>query len=232
MDLHGVAHRLGGRCGIFSMSVAQFAFQRLHQRLYRLARFLLACSSLCRCLFSHLLHGFVRCALLRGNSCNSLPPRGAQFVSPYLHGRQRLADIIGCSTRLRENIGKGLCNEIKLLVGAFELARMAGLDIAPIYVLLQRAGLFMPVRHIGLQTRLRRVGILPASGGQQLNPLGQQHRRLALHLGTHLQVFNALDGGCQAAFEGQQRLLAQWRACLGSVTLPRHGVGNVEPARL
>ena len=232
MHLHGIAYCLGGRCGIFSVSAAQFAVQRLHQRLHRLARLLLACSSLCRGLLSHMPPGFVRCALLCGNSCNSFTPPGAQFVSPYLHGWQRLADIIGCSTRLRENIGKGLCNEIKLLVGAFELARMAGLDIAPVCVLLQRAGLFMPVRHIRLQTCLRRVGILPASGGQQLNPLGQQHRRLALHLRTHLQVFNALDGGRQAAFEGQQRFLAQWRASLGGITLPGHGVGNVEPARL
>ncbi len=95
----------------------------------------------------------------------------------------------------------------------------------------QGIGLGLPLGHVRAQGVRRGLCVAPGLGGQHLDALGQQHRRLALHLHPVLQVLDALDAIGQLRLQPGQRLAAQGRAGLGGIALPGHGIGDVQ-ARL
>ena len=70
----------------------------------------------------------------------------------------------------------------------------------------QGLGLVLPLRYIGLQAGLSTQRLGQRFGRQDLNALGQQHGRFALHHDLVLQVFHALDHFSQALLEASQRL--------------------------
>ena len=86
----------------------------------------------------------------------------------------------------------------------------------------------LPMGHIGLERLIGQVGFFEAFGGQHFNALRQQHGRLSLHHHLVLEVFKHFDFFVQLKLEARQRLTRQRGACLGSVALPSHGIGNVD----
>ena len=86
----------------------------------------------------------------------------------------------------------------------------------------------LPLRNIGAQGIRHRLRIPPGLGRQHLDALRQEHCRFALHLGLVLQVFNQAHALGDLHFQAGQRFFAQRGARFGCVTLPGHGVGNIE----
>ena len=82
--------------------------------------------------------------------------------------------------------------------------------------------------HIGLQNIPGSLGVSPGFGGQNLNTLSQQHGSLALNLHPVLQILNNLDAVGQLHLEQRQRLTRQRGPCLGRITLPCQGIGDIE----
>ena len=161
-----------------------------------------------------------------------LATQHAQFVGPYRYRRQRTGSILDSGTGLAQRILEGTHHQLQLFNCAFQLRHMLGIDALPGGILLQRLRLLAPVRHIGIQAGFGGIGLLPALGGQHLDALRQQHGGFAVHLHAGLQILDRLDALGQLLLERGERLLAQGRTRLGGITLPGHGVGNVQLARL
>ena len=154
--------------------------------------------------------------------------RHAQFVGPHRHRRQGRCGVAGGSHGLRQSALERIPHQEQLRARSVQQRRELGLDTGPVGVTGQGHSLRLPMVHISMQGLKHGLRVAPGFGGQDLNALGQQHRRFALHLHPMLQVFNDLNPVAKLSFEGRQRLLAQWRARFGGITLPGHGIGNVE----
>ena len=89
-------------------------------------------------------------------------------------------------------------------------------------------GLLLPVRYIRLQQLVGSVCLFQAFGGQDFNALRQQHRGFTLHHDLVLQVFNRFDFFVQLQFQAGQGLTRQRRTRFGGISLPCHGIGNIQ----
>ena len=227
MFLECIAQGLGSRHAGLAMAADQFLLQSRHCSLNgRLG----IGTTLC-------LLGILGCRRLALGLCHCsrsdfLATQNAQFIGPYRHRRQRARCVLDSGTGLAQCIFKGTHHQLQLFDGAFQLRHVLGIHTLPGGILLQGLRLFAPVRHIGIQAGFGRIGFLPALGGQHLDTLRQQHGRLTVHLHAGLQILDRLDALGQLLLERGERLLAQGRTRLGGITLPGHGVGNVQLARL
>jgi hypothetical protein len=164
----------------------------------------------------------------RGLGRDGLAARGAQFVGPDGHRRQRRGGIGRGGDGLRQRAVEGVRHHEQLCLRGFELRRELGVEAGPVGVGDDVGGLLLPVRHVGAQRFLGDLCILPALGRQHLEALRQQHGGLAVDLGAVLQVLDALDALGQPCLEAGQRLARQRRASLGGIALPGERVGDVE----
>ena len=105
------------------------------------------------------------------------------------------------------------------------------INTLPRSILCDGMGLLMPVSHIGLQQFIGGACFFQTFGRKNLYALGQQHSRFALHHDLVLQIFNRFDFFIQLKLEAGQRLARQWRTRFGSISLPCHGIGNVQTRR-
>jgi hypothetical protein len=154
--------------------------------------------------------------------------RSAQLVGPQGHGRQRRGGILRGGHGLRQGEHEGVPHRVQLALRGLQLGRKAHVHAGPLAVGLQRGGLVLPVRHVGLQRVLLLLRLGPGLGGPQLDALRQQGRGLALHHHALLQVLDGLDALDQLRAQAGQRLARQRRAGLGGVALPGQGVGDVQ----
>ncbi|MNK72666.1 hypothetical protein D3C87_921490 [compost metagenome] len=154
--------------------------------------------------------------------------RGAQFVGPDGHRRQRRGGIGRGGNGLRQRAVERIGHHEQLRLGGFELGGELGVEAVPVGVGHDVGGLLLPVGHVGAQRFLGGLGVLPALGGQHFEALRQQDGGFAVDLRAVLQVFDALDALGQLGLQPGQRFARQRRAGLGGVTLPGQCVGDVE----
>ncbi len=84
------------------------------------------------------------------------------------------------------------------------------------------------MRNVGAQGLPYRLRVSPGLGGEHFSALCNKYSSLALNLSAVLQVFDGLDALSQLHFQPRQRLTRQRRPGFGSITLPGHGIGQVE----
>ena len=89
-------------------------------------------------------------------------------------------------------------------------------------------GLLLPVRHIRLQQLVGSVCLFQAFGRQDFNALRQQHSGFALHHHLVLQIFNRFDFFIQMQLQTGKGFTRQRGTRFGGITLPCHGIGNVQ----
>ena len=165
--------------------------------------------------------------LLRG-----FATQAADLVGPHGHGGQSGCGV-GLGHRSQSRCGrKTVPNRLQLLARSVQLRGVFQLHAGPDAALRQGLGLVLPLRHIGLQAGLTPQGLGQRFGGQDLNALGQQHRRFALHHDLVLQVLHALDHFGQAMFEARQGFAGQRRSGFGGISLPGQRIGHVQTRRL
>ena len=165
-------------------------------------------------------------------SLGGFATQGTDLVGPDRYRRQRGAAVGGGNAHLLQGVFKRLYHQLQLFDRAFQLTGIFGIHAGPARILLQRLGLLTPVGNIGLETGFGLFGFGPALGGQGFDALRQQHGGFALDLDLGLQVLDDLDALGQPGARGGQRLLAQRRARLGGITLPGHGIGNIQATGL
>ena len=130
--------------------------------------------------------------------------QAADLVGPHGHWWQSSCGIgLGQSSQSRCG-RKTVPNSLQLLACSVQLRWVFQLHAGPDAALRQGLGLVLPLRHVGLQAGLTAQGLGQRFGRQNLNALGQQHRRFALHHDLVLQVLHALDHFGQAMFEARQ----------------------------
>ena len=111
-----------------------------------------------------------------------------------------------------------------------KLRREFQINAVPCRIFSQGMGLLLPVRHIGLQGFICRIGFFQTFGRQHFNALRQQHGCLALHHDLVLKVFNGFHFFAELSFQAGQRFARQRRTSFGGIALPCHGIGNVQAA--
>ena len=224
MRLERVAQRSGSASAGFAMTFCHFFLQRFELRKHSLGRLLAQRLSLC-CIQTGLA-GFDRCCIDRRCFLSS---QRTNFVGPNGYGRQRR---IGHSNRriglLQRSIKSGP-NCHQLAAGGLQLRRVFQIHTRPGRVCHQRIDLSPPCVHIVFKRLATGACLLQRLGGQDLNALRQQDSRFALNHRLMLQILNPTHHIAQTVLQTGQRLTRKWRTGLGGITLPGHGIGNVQP---
>ena len=117
------------------------------------------------------------------------------------------------------------------MTGRIKLGWEFQINAVPRSIFCDGMGLLVPVRHIGLQQFIGSACFFQTFGRKNLNALRQKHGCFALHHDLVLQIFNRFDFFIQLKLEAGQRLARQRRTCFGSISLPCHGIGNVQTRR-
>ena len=117
------------------------------------------------------------------------------------------------------------------MTGRIKLGWEFQINAVPRRIFCDGMGLLVPVRHIGLQQFIGSTCFFHTFGRKNLNALRQKHGCFALHHDLVLQIFNRFDFFIQLKLEAGQRLARQRRTCFGSISLPCHGIGNVQTRR-
>ena len=136
-----------------------------------------------------------------GRCFNRHATRGAKFIRPLRHGRQRRSSIAACGHGLRQCGLKRIPHHQQLRTRGIQQRRKLHIHTAPIGICLQRGGLVLPMADIDTQGLPHGLRIAPGLHRQHFNALRQQHRRLALHLHAVLQIFDDFDALGQLALE-------------------------------
>jgi hypothetical protein len=160
--------------------------------------------------------------------CDHFAARGAQFVSPYGHRRQRRHGVGSGGLRLCQRRMERIGHDQQLRLRRLELRGKPGVEAVPVAIGRDVGRLLLPVAHVGAQRFLGGLSVLPALGREHFEALREQHRGLAVHLRAMLQVFDALHALGELHLETRERLARKRRAGLGGVTLPGERIGDVE----
>ena len=154
-----------------------------------------------------------------------------QFIGPHRHRRQRRGAVCSGSHCQRQRTLKGLPHSQQLGPRGVQQRWETRVYAGPIAVLRQLVGLSLPVRDVGTQGIPSGLGITPRLGRQHFGALRNEHRRLTLHLGSVLQVFNGFDAVCQLHFQASQRFARQRGTRLGCIALPGQRVCQIQLAQ-
>ena len=92
----------------------------------------------------------------------------------------------------------------------------------------QGLSLLLPVGHIRLQQVVGSVCLFQAFGGQDFNALRQQHSGFTLHHDLVLQIFYRFDFFIQLQLQTGKGFTRQRGTRFGGISLPCHGICNVQ----
>ena len=155
----------------------------------------------------------------------------ANFFSPNGHWRQSFVCIISRHFGLKQCGFKGFPNTAQLMTRSIELGWKFQINTVPGCIFRDGMGLLVPLGHIGLQEFIGGDRFFQTFGRQHFNALRQQHGCFTLHHDLVLQIFHGFDFFIQLKLEAGQGFARQRRTCFGGISLPCHGIGNVQTRR-
>ncbi len=168
------------------------------------------------------------CSQSAWHFCQHFATQTANFISPNRHRWQGCRRItLGCQCQ-HQCSRKTIPDRLQLIQCGVQLTRKLHVHTRPHGVGGQLLRLRLPLGHIRLQACERSLRFGDGFGGQHFNALRQQHGSFTLHHHLVLQIFDTLDHFGQAEFQTGQGLARQRRTGLGRISLPSHGVGNVQ----
>ena len=173
--------------------------------------------------------GRVNARFGRSRSDRGAGAGGTQLIGPGRDCRQIEGRVTRRPDGMRQCRIKRLPDRRELLAAGLQHGWKAGIHARPVGVAGEGQAIGLQALQIGGQGVALALGLLPGLGGQHFDALSHHHAGLSLNLGAVLQVLDALDAFGQLVFQGGQGLTGQWRTGLGGVTLPGHGVSQVDP---